>query len=412
MILQPGRNCWRVARARRVAFLVDGAAYFAALREAAARARHSILIIGWDIDSRVSLVPQGAEDGLPAELGPFLDSLVRRSDALEIRVLDWDFAMLYALDREVLPIYSFGWRTHPRMHFHLDDCHPPGACHHQKIVVIDDALAFVGGIDLTKGRWDRPEHRPDEPLRRTANGEAYRPFHDIQMAVDGDAAAAIGELARTRWRRATGEAPAAPSPAECWPQDLRPDLTDVDVAIARTAPGHDGEAPVQEIKQLYLDAIAAARRSIYIENQYFTSPTIGDAIAARLREPDGPEIVLLSRRNASGWLEQNTMYVLRARLLKRLRGLDEHGRLHAYYPHRDGLGDQCIDLHTKLMLIDDRLLRMGSANLNNRSLALDSECDLAIEADAPRVAEALAALRNRLLAEHLDADPQTVAKSL
>ncbi len=414
VILQSGRNCWRIARARRAALLIDGAAYFAALRAAAARAQRSIFVIGWDVDSRVSLAPQGADDGLPEQLGAFLDALVRRRSELEVHVLDWDFAMLYALDREVLPIYNFGWRTHRRLRFHLDDRHPPGASHHQKIVVLDDALAFVGGIDLTRGRWDRPEHRAVEPLRRLPDGSAYAPFHDVQMAVEGEAAGAIGELARDRWRRATGRAPVSHSPGGgLWPADLRPDFTDVDVAIARTAPAYEGEPGVQEVKQLYLDAIAAARRSIYIENQYFTSPAVGDAIAARLREPEGPEVVVVSRRNASGWLEQNTMYVQRARLLRRLRELDANGRLQAYFPDHAGLpAEHCIDLHSKLMLVDERLLRVGSANLNNRSFGLDTECDLAIESTGSRIAEAIAALRCRLLGEHLGVGSDRVAAEL
>ena len=414
VILQSGRNCWRIARARRAALLIDGAAYFAALRAAAARAQRSIFVIGWDVDSRVSLAPQGADDGLPEQLGAFLDALVRRRSELEVHVLDWDFAMLYALDREVLPIYNFGWRTHRRLHFHLDDRHPPGASHHQKVVVMDDALAFVGGIDLTRGRWDRPEHRAVEPLRRLPDGSAYAPFHDVQMAVEGEAAGAIGELARDRWRRATGRAPVSHSPGGgLWPADLRPDFTDVDVAIARTAPAYEGEPGVQEVKQLYLDAIAAARRSIYIENQYFTSPAVGDAIATRLREPEGPEVVVVSRRNASGWLEQNTMYVQRARLLRRLRELDANGRLQAYFPDHAGLpAEHCIDLHSKLMLVDERLLRVGSANLNNRSFGLDTECDLAIESTGSRIAEAIAALRCRLLGEHLGVGSDRVAAEL
>jgi len=413
VILQPGRNCWRLAHARRAALLIDGAAYFAALRAAAIRAQRSIFVIGWDVDSRVSLAPQGADDGFPEPLGAFLDALVRRRSQLEVHVLDWDFAMLYALDREVLPIYSFGWRTHRRLHFHLDGRHPPGASHHQKIVVLDDALAFVGGIDLTRGRWDRPEHRPVEPLRRAPDGKAYAPFHDVQMAVEGEAAAALGELARDRWRRATGRAPASHPPGEgLWPADLEPDFTDVDVGIARTVPAYKGEAAVQEVKRLYLDAIAAARRSIYLENQYFTSPVVGDAIADRLRERDGPEVVVVSRRNASGWLEQNTMYVQRARLLRRLRERDDNGRLHAYFPDQAGLDDECIDLHSKLMLVDERLLRVGSANLNNRSFGLDSECDLAIEATGPRTGETFAALRARLLAEHLGTGSGEVAAAL
>ncbi len=340
--------------------------------------------------------------------------MARRRE-LHVYVLNWDFAMLYALDREILPLYNFGWRTHGRLHFHLDDHHPPGASHHQKVVVIDDALAFVGGIDLTKGRWDTPEHAADEPRRRAPDGKPYAPFHDMQLMFDGAAAQALGELVRRRWQRATGRAPQADSPAvesAPWPASVEADFTDVQVAIARTEPEYDGEPAVQEVRALYLDAIAAAEQSIYIENQYFTAPAIGEAIERRLAEPEGPEIVVVTRRKGGGWLEQNTMEVLRARLIRRLEPRDERGRLRVYCPEQEGLGEQCIDLHSKLMIVDDRLLRVGSANLNNRSMGVDTECDLAIEARTPQHAQAIAKIRNRLVAEHLGVDAGDVARAL
>jgi len=414
-ILRPGRNCWRTERARRVAFLVDGEAYFAAFRGAALRATRSIFILGWDVASRMLLVHDDPPDGLPRALGDFLHALVKRRRTLQIHVLDWDFAMLYALDRELLPIYSSEWRRHRRLHFHLDDRHPVGASHHQKIVVIDDAVAFVGGLDLTIRRWDTPEHRPDDARRVDPAGQPYAPFHDVQMMVDAEAAAALGELARERWRRATDHEPyraADPSGVDPWPDTVKPDLNDVDVAIARTEPDAGVRAEIQEVRQLYLDAIAAAQHWIYFENQYFTAAAIGDALAARLAQPEGPEIVIVSRLRGGGWLEQNTMGVLRARLLRRLREADRHGRLRAYYPASSGLPDAYIELHSKLMIVDRRLLRIGSANVANRSMGLDTECDLAIEAAEPRVEAAAAALLDRLLGEHLGVAPDEVSRAI
>ena len=123
-LLVPGRNCWRIERSDRVAFLIDGAAYFAAVRSALAKARHSILVLGWDIDSRMRLVPEGAGDGLPEPLGDFLNAIIARRRELHGYVLSWDFAMLYAMEREWLPIYKLDWRTHRRLSFRLDDRHP------------------------------------------------------------------------------------------------------------------------------------------------------------------------------------------------------------------------------------------------------------------------------------------------
>src|SRR5690606_15791802 len=145
-ILAPGRNAWRVEHAARAAVLVDVADYFGAVRSSMRAARHSIRVLGWDLDSRTRLCARAEpHDGLPARLGPFLDALVRTRPGLRVDLLEWDFAMIYAFEREFMPAASLGWRTHGRLRFRLDGCHPAGGSHHQKVVVIDDAVAFVGG---------------------------------------------------------------------------------------------------------------------------------------------------------------------------------------------------------------------------------------------------------------------------
>jgi phosphatidylserine/phosphatidylglycerophosphate/cardiolipin synthase-like enzyme/uncharacterized membrane protein YdjX (TVP38/TMEM64 family) len=415
-VLTPGRNCWRIEPAQRVAFLIDGAAYFAALRSAIAQARRSVFILGWDFDSRIRLVPQGAQDGYPEELGEFLKEVVRRERRLRMYVLSWDFAMLFARDREWVPLYKLGWRTHPRprLNFRLDDRHPPGGSHHQKVAVIDDAVAFVGGLDLAHGRWDMPAHRRDEPHRRDAHGRIARPNHDVQAVVDGAAARALGELCRDRWRHATDAQPQAidaSAAGDPWPAALAPDVTGVDVAIARTDPGWVDARPVGEIRQLYVDAIASARRSLYLENQYFSSSVVGGALEARLREADSPEVVVVSRLTEEGWLEERTMGVLRARLHQRLRQADGRGRYRLLYPHIPGLEAAApLNVHSKVLVADDELCSVGSANFNNRSMGFDTECNIAIEARGEkRVRRAIASLRERLLAEHLGRQPAEVA---
>ena len=176
--------------------LVDADAYFRAVRAAIRNARHSIFILSWDIDSRTRLVPEGANDGFPEPLGDFLHEVVKSRHGLRAYVLNWDFAMLYALEREWLPLYKLDWRTHRRLAFRMDGKHPLGGSHHQKIVVVDDSVAFVGGLDLTRARWDTPAHAAVEPLRCDSDGKPHAPFHDVQAMVDGPAARALGELAR------------------------------------------------------------------------------------------------------------------------------------------------------------------------------------------------------------------------
>jgi len=415
-ILQAGRNCWRIERAGRVAFLIDGKAYFAALREAARAAERSMLIAGWDIDARVRMLRDGEDDGLPNALGDFLNEVVSQRDELHAHVLLWDFAMIYALERAFLPLYKMQWRTHRRLDFRMNDRCPTGASQHEKIVVVDDAVGFCGGFDLGKWRWDTPEHRADDPRRVDPTGSSYPPFHDIQVMVDGDAAAALGDLVRRRWEQATGETlePVGEVETDRWPESVVPDLEAVDVALARTEPAHAGASECREVERLHLDAIDAAERWIYLENQYLTSSAIGDALARRLAERDGPEVVLVLPEKTGGWLEQATMDVLRSRLLGRLREADAGGRLRVYYPTVPGLRpDWCISVHAKVLVIDDDLVRIGSSNTSNRSMGLDTECDLAVEAagDA-RVAQGIRALRNRLLGEHLGRDPEDVESTL
>ncbi|MDY0066138.1 MAG: VTT domain-containing protein [Steroidobacteraceae bacterium] len=416
-LLQAGRNCWRIERARRVGFLIDGAAYFAALRPTLARARSSIFILGWDFDSRTRLVPGGAGDGWPEPLGEFLEALVRSRRTLHIYVLSWDFATVFAKDREWAPLYKLGWRTQPapRLSFRLDAHHPPGGSHHQKVVVVDDAVAFVGGLDLTHGRWDTPDHRRDQPYRVDVRGQPSRPYHDVQAIVDGDAARALGELCRSRWRAATkrdiGPARGASDP---WPQEVAAELVDVDVAIARTDPGYVSGRPITEIRQLYIDAIATAQRMVYLENQYFSSSVVGAAIESRLREQNAPEVVVVSRLTEEGWLESQTMGVLRARLHRRLQAADVHDRYRLLYPHVPELeAPNLLNVHSKVLIADDDLCSVGSANFNNRSMGFDTECNIAIEAcGQARIRHVIAGLRERLLAEHLDVQPEQVAAEM
>jgi phospholipase D1/2 len=414
-IFTEGRNCWRMARAGRAAFLIDSADYFAAFVAAAERAQESIFILGWDVDSRVRLTPDGAPDKQHLELSSLLKTLVSRRRGLHVYVLEWDFAVIFALEREPLPIRMRRWRTHRRVQFRLDRAHPAGASHHQKIVVVDDAIAFVGGIDLSTNRWDTSEHRARDPRRVNPAGQLYPPVHDVQVAVDGEAAAALGHLARERWRRATGRQlrPSQRRGGDLWPAHLTPDLEQVLVAIARTEPAYNGNPGVREVEALYLDAIAAAQHSIYIEAQYFTSAVIGEALAKRLTEASGPEIVLVLPRKASGWLEQNIMDVLRARLLQWLRAVDRFGRLRVYCPVVPGLDGACINVHSKILVVDEQLVRIGSSNLSNRSMGLDTECDLAIEsAGAASIANVIAHFRNRLVGEHLGVSAEQVGAIL
>ncbi len=64
-ILRPGETCWRRERANRLSVIIDAARYFAALRSAVRQARHSVMMIGWEFDTRISLDPRAQDDAIP-----------------------------------------------------------------------------------------------------------------------------------------------------------------------------------------------------------------------------------------------------------------------------------------------------------------------------------------------------------
>jgi phosphatidylserine/phosphatidylglycerophosphate/cardiolipin synthase-like enzyme len=401
-LLRPGENCWRIARADRAAVIVDADEYFRIARAAMLAARHRIMLVGWDFDARIRLGRADGDDA-PEQLGDFILWLVTRRPELEVLLLRWDLGAVNTLFRGSTVFTLMRWMWHRRITARLDSAHPPAASHHQKIVVLDDSLAFCGGIDMTGERWDTREHRDDDPGRRHPNGTPYKPWHDATTALEGDAARAVGEVARNRWHAAGGrKLEPVEACTDCWPAALPAQFEKVDVAIARTAPKMPDRPAVHEVEQLYLDLIASARRFIYAESQYFASRRIAEAISRRLAEPDGPEIVLVNPITAQGWLEPIAMDTARARLHEALRRGDTHGRFRLYHPFT--AGGQPIYCHAKIMIVDDRVLRVGSSNMNNRSLRLDTECDVAIDAGDPLDADLSARIRrfrDTLLGEHL-----------
>ncbi len=414
-ILRPGETCWRRVRAPRAKLLIEGASYYATLREVLLAARNSVHIVGWDIDSRVDLKPDGADDGKPTRLRELLCHMVEERPGLRINLLLWDYSTLYALGREPLPRISLGWQTPEQVRICLDDVLPLGACHHQKLVVVDDSLAFCGGLDLTARRWDTREHSPTNPDRRDPDGRPYEAFHDMQFMVDGEAAAALAELAHKRWNEASCERLEPVRPAgDLWPDRIEPDFTDIEIGIARTQPEMQERPEAREIESMYLQAIKSAERLIYLENQYLTNDALVDTLSQRLCEKPDLEAVLVGPQTPHGWIEAKTMGVGRLRFLQRLEEAGVADRVRLVSPVvTDDEGDRIdVMVHAKAMFVDDRFMTVGSANLNNRSLGFDSECNLAIEAEDDELRGRISALRNGLLGEHLGMETGEVGRRL
>ncbi len=416
-VARVGKTCWRIERANRATVLFDAQEYFSAVHAALPKARHSILLLGWDFDPRTDLAPAPGPAQGGVELASLLETLVRQRPELQVRMLIWDMVLPISILRLGYPQRSRLWFD-GRIEFELDSRHPYGACHHQKILVIDDSLAFCGGTDFATDRWDSTEHRDDDPRRRLPSGQPHPPRHDLMMMVEGGAAQALGELVRERWRRATGRQipPARTGNAELWPAHCEVHFTDTNVAIARTEPGDPTLAGVTENLELHLAAIDSAQELIYLENQYIVAPEIKRALAARLAEPTGPEIVLVCGLQSPSYFDRLAIDDAQQSLICALRAADRFNRFRAYTPVTPG-GEPII-VHSKAAVIDDRLLRVGSTNLNNRSLGLDTECDVAVDAidasgsSSPDTRQAIANVRAKMLAHHLGVSAEEIAAAM
>lgn len=417
MLLQADTTCWRVEQAERAAVIIDMADYFTAAKAAMLKAKRSIHFLNWAFDPDTLFDPKPGGEGPDNDrIGPFLASLAEDRPHLDIRILCWKAALPISATQNFFTLKDRTRFAGTSVKFKLDGRLPRGASHHQKVIVIDDRLAFCGGGDIGPDRWDTVDHVDGDRRRWRKKGQCYDSRHELMSAVEGDPARSLGELFRDRWLRATGEAippPEGPARGSPWPACLTPTFGCVRTGISRTQARH-GEAPeLRENEALFLASIAKAKRLIYLENQYMTSPIMAEALAARLAEPKGPEVVLVSTLHCPSWFDQMTMDRTRTAFIKRLELANHHRRLHAFCPVT--AGGKIIIVHAKLAIIDDDLIRIGSANLNNRSYGFDTECDLSIEAsgpDAPLVRQRIRELLTHEVAHWLGIGSRDVAQAV
>jgi phospholipase D1/2 len=415
-VLKQGRNCWHIGDVSQTGVLVDARDYFRAFYHAAREADRYILLSGWQFDSNVALL-RGKDAEVAAEDAPlltFLNDLCERKPELRIYILAWDFSMFYSLDREWFQEWYFNWTTSERLKFCFDCCDYFDASHHQKYVVIDGIIAFVGGLDLCSGRWDERDHRADNPQRSNADETRYQPFHDIQAYHVGPVAQKLAEHFTARWECTGCEKLELPPAAVARQINFEPTVTiaATRMAISRTQTHGDNKSRVQEIRRLFLDAIDAAEELIYIENQYFSSKALYQGLVARMMDKSRPrlDIVLMIAKDADAFLEQISIGIAQEKLVRGLReiAIEEGHSLGIYYPASVGADGEEVAtyIHSKLFLVDDRFLSIGSANMNNRSMGYDTELNVAWEGLSRdlKVIESIREVRVNLLAEHTGLD--------
>lgn len=419
-ILASTGSAYSVGGATSAGLLIDARDYFREFYRAALSAQRSILISGWQFDRNVALLRGKDAEGapLPVTLLEFLNALCAQKPELRIWILAWDFHLVFAAEREWMQRLAFHWMTSKRMHFRFDDNHVERGCHHQKFAVIDGEHVFVGGLDLCDHRWDDRQHRLHNPLR-ISRGEKHQPFHDIQAYLQSrELGAALSELFSVRWERAGGRAPPADALAPLiTPHPFRArctlDLPARELTLSRTDPmgSPKGPTPCFEIRDQLVTAILSAEKLIYVETQYFSSHLIAKTLEERMRSAARPklEIVMILNRRGETLKEQAAVGLAQAQILGQLRDVAEQTGHHLglYYTlpaHDDGdpRAEKPTFIHSKLTIIDDLFLCVGSANLTNRSMAIDTELNVSMEAKGAGdpLARAIRHVRASLLEEH------------
>ncbi len=369
--------------------LVDGAAALPAMVEAMLGAESHVWLAGWYFSPEFRMGPHG-----PA-LAEFLADLARRVD---VRVLMWAGSPLPLFH----PDRSQGRQVCERMtrgtqvRFALDSLERPLHCHHEKLVIVDGRVGFVGGIDLTAYSGDRYDD----------SGHEARPgvgWHDAAVRVEGPAVTDVADHYRLRWHEVTGETLPQPAPAAT--------AGDVELQVVRTVPEHVYDALPRgdfRILESYVRALRSAQRLIYLENQFLWSPEIVAILAEKLRRPPRDDFRLLAVLPTKANSGQDDT---RGQLGVLAEADGGAGRFLACCVYQRG-GDRPVYVHAKIGIVDDRWLTLGSANLNEHSLFNDTEMN--IVSHDPALARST---RLRLWTEHLerddvDGDPAQVIDSL
>lgn len=410
-ILNPPVNCSGIYQTTESGLIVDAADYYRIFYHSALQAQRYILLTGWQFDSEVRLLRGKEAENARGEvrLLHFLESLCNKKPELEIYILAWDYSMVFSLEREWFQDILFNWTNNERIHFRYDSRHAFGATHHQKLVIVDGLLAFVGGMDICSARWDDRNHLPENP-DRSDNAVTYGSYHDIQSFHTGPVVAELQEIFKQRWSD-SGAKPlqlAEVGGTIQYEVDGSLLLAAHTVAISRTqaAIGEQSQQ-IREIRQLYIDAINSAEQLIYMENQYFSSQAVYNALVDRMASPGRPRLQIVIM--VPDQLPLTEKLFIGIQQMKMLRSLQE---IAAATGHHLGIYTTvCIKseernmtfIHSKLLLVDDRFLSMGSANITNRSMGLDTELNVSWEEEtdlqAPLI-ESIRKIRLSLLAEH------------
>ena len=363
----------------RLDVLIDGERAIAAIHEAIRAARSHVHLAGWHVTPAFELQRDGARRTTLKQ------ALAELAERVDVRVLVWAGppAPVFEPKRSDVKQVRDELTDGTRIRCVLDARERTMHCHHEKLVIVDDEVAFVGGIDLTSlsgDRWDGSEHPAEDRLG----------WHDVATRIHGPAVADVAEHFRARWQEVAREPLPPPRP--------RPPAGDAQLQILRTVPdGTYDFVPRGDFRILdaYVRALRSAQHLIYLENQFLWSTEIAELIAAKLADPPSDDfrvVLLLPARPNNG------ADTTRGQLGRLVEAAREHDRLlAATISCRSGTRTHPLYVHAKVGIVDDRWLTIGSANLNEHSLFNDTEMNVLTCDEEPA-----RRTRHRLWAEHLE----------
>jgi phosphatidylserine/phosphatidylglycerophosphate/cardiolipin synthase-like enzyme len=363
----------------RVELFVDGAHALPRMAEEIAAAKRHVHVAGWYF----------SPDFAMGSGGPTLRALLAdAAERVDVRVLAWAGAPLplFHPDRSEVRRMRDALIGGTRISMALDAKERPLHCHHEKVVIVDDEVAFVGGIDLTSFAGQRLDHSEHPPRHELG-------WHDACFRLEGPIVADVAAHFLLRWRELADDAPPDPRPAA--PVD-----GGVQAQLVRTVPERIYRGlPAGEftIAESYVRALRFAERFVYLESQFLWSPELVSILDRKLREPprdDFRVVVLLPVHPNNG--TDDTRGQLGVLVDAAKAGGDE-SRFLACTLYQPGPGGKPVYVHAKIGIVDDHWLTAGSANLNEHSLFNDTEVNVVV-----RDEQLARAARLRLWSEHLE----------
>jgi phosphatidylserine/phosphatidylglycerophosphate/cardiolipin synthase-like enzyme len=362
-----------------VEFLVDGAEVLPRMVDDISAAESHVHVAGWFFTPTFRM-----GDGGPTLRGLLADAAER----VDVRVLAWAGAPLplFHPDRGEVREMRDELTRATRIQMQLDSRERPLHCHHEKIVLVDDRVAYVGGIDLTSFAGNRLDSSSHE--RRVGIG-----WHDACLRLEGPIVADVAEHFRLRWVGPLPE-PREPEPAG-----------GMEAQFVRTVPEHvyDGSPRGEfSILESYVRALRGAERFVYLESQFLWSPEVAAILAHKLSNPpqaDFRVVVVLPANPNNGKDDTRGQLGVLVDAAKQGGAEERFLACTLFQP-----GGNAVYVHAKVGIVDDAWLTVGSANLNEHSLFNDTEANVVLRDEA-----FIRAARLRLWEEHLeqkaDGDP-------